>query len=331
MTFNISCAFASAPSTPAHVELAEQLGYHRAWLYDSPAITADVWATAALSAVRTERINLATGMLVPRIRHPLVTASAIAQLVDLIPGRFGVGIGSGFTGSCLLGKKPMRWADVDSYVGAVQALLRGEDVAWDDSVIRMCHPNYVLSDRPIAVPWVVAAEGPKGLAVARKYGDGIASALAAPPEGFDWVTKLTFGTVLDEGESPISDRAYEAAGFGASMVYHLYYEWQGPDALDQIPGGAQWREHVMRADERVRHLVAHEGHAMYVNDIERAVMPRENVPEFTLTGTAEELRPKLAEMRAAGVTEVMYQPAGPDIPRELRAFADMAMPLAAAA
>jgi 5,10-methylenetetrahydromethanopterin reductase len=46
-------------------------------------------------------------------------------------------------------------------------------------------------------------------------------------------------------------------------------------------------------------------------------------PVFTLTGTAAVVRRRLDELAAdpSGVTELAYQPAGPDIPRELRAFA----------
>jgi 5,10-methylenetetrahydromethanopterin reductase len=35
---DISCAFATSSDTPEHVQLAESLGYRRAWLYDSPAL-----------------------------------------------------------------------------------------------------------------------------------------------------------------------------------------------------------------------------------------------------------------------------------------------------
>jgi 5,10-methylenetetrahydromethanopterin reductase len=34
----LSCAFATSLETPRHVEVAEQLGYERAWVYDSPAL-----------------------------------------------------------------------------------------------------------------------------------------------------------------------------------------------------------------------------------------------------------------------------------------------------
>ncbi len=39
------------------------------------------------------------------------------------------------------------------------------------------------------------------------------------------------------------------------------------------------------------------------------------------TFTPAELRDRLAGMAKSGMTEIAYQPAGPDIPRELEAFA----------
>jgi 5,10-methylenetetrahydromethanopterin reductase len=37
----ISCVLAPSLDTPAHIELADRLGYRRAWCYDSPALYAD--------------------------------------------------------------------------------------------------------------------------------------------------------------------------------------------------------------------------------------------------------------------------------------------------
>jgi 5,10-methylenetetrahydromethanopterin reductase len=37
--------------------------------------------------------------------------------------------------------------------------------------------------------------------------------------------------------------------------------------------------------------------------------------------TPEQLRAQLDGLEASGITEIAYQPAGPDIPRELEAFA----------
>ena len=51
MTVTLSCAFPPVPDTPAHIELAEQLGFHTAWVYDTPALQLDCWMTLALAAL----------------------------------------------------------------------------------------------------------------------------------------------------------------------------------------------------------------------------------------------------------------------------------------
>ena len=81
----ISCAFATSSDSPANVEIAEELGYERAWLYDSPAVYSDVWMVLSRCAERTTRIGLGPGVLVPSLRHPMVNAAAIAELVDQHP------------------------------------------------------------------------------------------------------------------------------------------------------------------------------------------------------------------------------------------------------
>src|SRR3989338_5514594 len=95
---DISCAFPPAPDTPEHVALAERLGYRRSWVYDPPALQLDVWATLARAAERTHHIGLGPGVLIPSLRHVLVSAAAVATLAALAPGRVVVGGGSGVHG-----------------------------------------------------------------------------------------------------------------------------------------------------------------------------------------------------------------------------------------
>ena len=119
MALTISCAFATSMDTHEHVVLAEELGYERAWLYDSPALYPDVWVQLCRAAERTSRIGLGPGVLIPSLRHPMTTAAAIATLVDIAGAeRVHVGVGSGFTGRFALGQKPLRWADVQAWVDA---------------------------------------------------------------------------------------------------------------------------------------------------------------------------------------------------------------------
>src|ERR1700735_544794 len=134
---DISCACATSSDTPALVELAESLGYRRAWLYDSPALYPDVWMILTRCAERTSRIGLGPSVLVPSLRHPMVNAAAIAELVSQAPGRVSVAIGSGFTGRFSLGQRPMPWRQVAEYVRCLKALLAGDTAEWDGGRIRV--------------------------------------------------------------------------------------------------------------------------------------------------------------------------------------------------
>jgi len=312
---DISCAFATSMDTPEHVVLAEQLGYRRAWLYDSPALYPEVFMTLARCAERTSRIGLGPGVLVPSLRHPITAAASIVGLAALAPGRVVVGVGSGFTGRHALGKRPLPWTAVAHYVRTVQALLRGEQTEWDGAVIELLQPEGFGAPRPLHVPWVVGVQGPKGQAVAHDLGDGAFSLFAV--DGFDWMVQLAFGTVLDDNEDAGSERAIAAAGPAVAVLLHGSYEQGAP--LDPA-----WAQRIDALDVRTRHLTIHDRHLVAVTERDRPYITADLIRAFTYTGTVPEIREKLAAAAAAGVTEIAFQPAGPDIARELRAFAQAA-------
>jgi 5,10-methylenetetrahydromethanopterin reductase len=318
----ISCGFAPGARTVEYVKLAEQIGYERAWLFDSPALYGDIWMYLALAAAATDRIGLGTAVLVPNLRHPLVTASAIATLESLAPGRVAIAIGTGFTARMALGQRPLTWKYVHDYTAQVRALLRGEVVDIDGAAVQMIHPEGFAPARPIATPFVIGANGPKGIEVARELGDGVMTVIGGNAE-FDWCSTLVFGTVLDDGEDASSERAMAAAGPGAAVVFHGMYEG-APEAVEGLPGGAQWRAAIEQVPEHVRHLAIHEGHFVYLTERDAPLLDGDLLRAFSWTGSAEELRGRLDAAAASGVTEVLYAPMGPDIERELRSFATMA-------
>ena len=80
---DISCQFATSLRSAEHIAAAEAVGYQRAWLFDTPAQSPDVWAMLALAAQQTRRIGLGPGVLVPTLRHPMVNASGAAMLSAL--------------------------------------------------------------------------------------------------------------------------------------------------------------------------------------------------------------------------------------------------------
>jgi 5,10-methylenetetrahydromethanopterin reductase len=318
----VSCAFPPGPGVVDHIVEAERLGYERAWLFDSPALYGDIWVIAALAAQRTTRIALGPAVLVPNLRHPLAQASAIATLEQLAPGRVAVAIGTGFTGRMAMGQKPLTWAWTRRYIEQLRALLRGEKVDVDGAIVQMLHGPEFAPARPIRTPIVIAANGPKGLAVARELGDGVMTIGSGDPE-FDWCSVLAFGTVLDDGESAGSERALAAAGPGLTVVYHAMYEGD-PASVDALPGGVEWRKRLEEIPEDVRHLAVHEDHLVQVTERDRSLLDGQLLQAFTWTGPAADVRLRIDALADAGATEILYAPMGPDVPRELRAFMEMA-------
>jgi 5,10-methylenetetrahydromethanopterin reductase len=306
-------------SSPEHTVVAESLGYRRAWFYDSPALYPDVWIQLARAAERTSTIGLGPGVLIPSLRHPMATASAIGTLVEIAGSdRVMVGVGSGFTGRYTLGKKPLAWATVAEWVRTVRGLLRGETVTWDGARIAMMHPDGFGPTRPIGVPFVIGASGPKGLACAAEVADGVFLAGSPGVEGFGWQVCLIFGTVLDEGEPPTSPRVIEAGGHGVAVSYH-YMDAHDMD-VSALPGGTEWLAAYADVPAAERHLAVHDLHLIGVNERDRPIVTGELISMFGGAYSAAQLRERVAGLQASGITELAYQPAGPDIARELDAF-----------
>jgi 5,10-methylenetetrahydromethanopterin reductase len=323
----ISCAFPTTLESPAHVALAEDLGFARAWLYDTPQQSPDVWMMLALAAERTERIGLGPGVLVPSLRHPMVNAAATAALAGLAPGRVAVGFGTGFSGRRAMGYGAVPWAYMDSYIRAFRGLLRGETVEWEGARMRMLHPPGHAAPRPVEVPIIIGALGPKGAAVARELGDGLYITLAMPDfaREFPWVSYLFWGTILDEGEDTSAERVRAAGGPGWALAYHGAYEFGAP--LSELPGGSEWQAVVEQAPAEERHFAVHAQHCVGLNAADEAAWEAGGdamLAEVTMSGTREQIRERLAGLAEQGVTEIVFQPCGPDTRRELEVFMETA-------
>ncbi len=320
---DLSCSFPPGPRIVEYARLAEELGYRRLWLYDSPVLYPDVWISLAQVAQATSRIGIGPGVLVPSLRHVSVQAAAIATLEGIAPGRVAVTVGTGFTGRRLLGKPPLPWRAVAEHLRALRALLRGEETVVDGTRLRMLHPEGFAAPRPIATPLLVAANGPRGLEVARELGDGV-MALGAPPPGFAWCVLARSGTVLEPGESFETPRVMDALAPSIALLYHATWEGGG-EAVDQLPGGRAWRRAAESVEPERRHLHVHEGHCVAVPARERALLDP-SLGAMTWSGSEGDLRARFEELARAGASELAYAPAGPDIPRELRAMARVAFP-----
>src|SRR6202167_3899366 len=120
MDFGIGIATSSDAWKTA--QRAEELGFTHAWFYDTQMITADCFVAMGAAAMKTTKIRLGTGVLVPSNRLAAVTANAFATLNGLGPGRIDFGVGTGSSARRAMALGAMKLAEMEEYIRIVSAL-----------------------------------------------------------------------------------------------------------------------------------------------------------------------------------------------------------------
>src|SRR5580658_5550651 len=147
------------------VKRAEELGYSRVWFFDTHMLNADVFVGMTAAAMVTSKIRLGTGVLIPSNRIAPVTASALASVNALAPGRIDFGVSTGNTARSTMGLGPVKLADMQKYIRIVCALLRGEMVEWEfegqQHKIKFLNPEIGVFNIADPIPVHVSASGPK--------------------------------------------------------------------------------------------------------------------------------------------------------------------------
>jgi 5,10-methylenetetrahydromethanopterin reductase len=314
----LSCGLPPGPHFADQAVLAEELGYARVWIFDSAPLWEDPFVHLALAATRTSRIGLATAVLIPSHRSAMSMASGIATIARLAPGRFRACFGTGYTARMAMGQRAMPLDDLIRYVRSLRGLLAGETVEVEGKPVRMLHWPGLTADRPIDVPLWLSVLGPRGNQLAGEVADGT----IGPVHPTLPTATMVSGTVLDPGEEPGSARVLEAVGPWRVVGWHTAYATRGAAGVDAMPGGADWRRALEALEpETRRHLLTFEGHVTHLPDRDRALLDHINVD--TMVGEAKTIREQLQHLADAGFAEVMYTPSGPDVARELRAFASV--------
>jgi len=327
-------------------EIAEANGFSHAWFYDSQLLYSDVYASMALAAEHTTQLVLGTLVAIPTNRIAPVTASAIATINALAPGRVVLGIGTGFTGRATMGLKPIPVARMVEYVEQVRGLLAGEDVLFREGKaerwIRLLHRDrslgYLNTDDPI--PIHVAANGPKAIAAAGSCGDGwitvaqdpggiargleaIGAAAATAGRTFagsssaskPYTTFLTTGCILHDGEARASERAIGRVGPVAAVALHAIWETAHGGMGFGIANDDAARAYGEYIDQYAaergsppdrRYLDVHEGHMSHLKPGEEAFLD-EGLLGISLVGPADEVLERVRGLRDAGVDNLALQ------------------------
>ena len=103
-----------------------------------------------------------------------MTASALASLNALAPGRIHFGVGTGFTARRTMGLRAITLARLEQYVRVVQGLLEGETIEWaaegGSHKIRFLNPDAGLFNLKDPIRLHISAYGPKSHALVGRLG-----------------------------------------------------------------------------------------------------------------------------------------------------------------
>ena len=330
MDFGINLA-TSADSWKV-VKRAEELGYARAWFYDTQLLNADMFVAMGAAAVQTSRIRLATGVLIPSNRIAPVAASALASLNALAPGRVDFGISTGFTARRTMGLGPVKLDDMKEYIRIVRGLLAGDTLEWTFEgrrrKIRFLSPELGVVNTRDPIPLHISALGPRGRALTAELGahwltatGNMAHARTAVEAmrtawravGVDPATRVatafTGGSVLKDGEAADSPRARAQTGPHAMVALHNMVEaaefgnmGRGVprELMPLLERYRQIYEKYEPAD--ARYLSNHRGHLMVLRPEEQEVCTAELIRALTMTATKAELQERLRELGRLGYT-----------------------------
>jgi 5,10-methylenetetrahydromethanopterin reductase len=319
------------------VRRAEELGFSHAWFYDTQMLSADCFVAMAAAAMKTTRIRLGTGVLIPSNRIAAVAANAFASLNQLAPSRIDFGVGTGFTGRRAMGLGAIRLAEMEDYIRVVMALLRGEDVETEIEgkrrLIRLLNPEAGLINTRDPIPLHIAASGPRARALTAKLGAGwidtagdvakgtagmgqMREAWQAAGQSPDALSAVAFaaGAVLEEGEAFDSPRAMAVAGPRAATLLHRAADEVlaglpntagiAPELAETVGGYVQHARSFR--PQGAHYLTNHRGHLMFVRPDERPFVTAELIRRMTFTGTERDLKQRIEAFAAAGFTQIAF-------------------------
>lgn len=322
---------------------AEAHGFATAGFVDSPLLAGDPLICAALAADRTSRIRIGPLLAIPGTRHAAALAAGVGMINQIAPGRAFIGLGTGYTGRALFGRKPVTVRQLERFADACRGLLDGGEVLdgpdADRRPIRMRQAPGVHGNPQPRIPIYVGADGPRTLAIAGRsdgwvctmknadymrdsaevFGAGRAAvAASAETEGRtidDLYTMISAAVcILEDGEPATSDRALERVGAYAMMAFHTYAE--NPAIAEHLPPAFRERIEIYEREVLSRLPVArdrfyqevHRGHLSHLLDGEAEVLTEEIIRMTTITGTIDEVAATLHGLQAAGVDNITLNP-----------------------
>lgn len=282
------------------VQDAERVGYDAVFLAEGLSLNGrtrhDTLAVLAILARETERVQLGTSVTNFVLRHPLITAQAFATIHAVSGGRAILGLGRGDTPVSAVGARPTRLAEMEAALGHMRAFLDGTPFTIGDLELEstLSHPD---------LPILLAADGPKALALAGRATDGVIIGSGLTDEVIEWSLvqvrdarpatadgdftvwmngQVQFGSDAADARRKLGDRILPRVNHNleGNPRFVPDEEWEG---IERFRANYQNRDRSVEAQERNLSLVTD---YLY--------------KRFSLTGTVDYCAERIRAIRDAG-------------------------------
>lgn len=309
---------------------AEEAGFSSLFVPDERFFRDPFVCLSAIAGV-TRTIMLGTGVTDPFIRHPLLTAMAMASLQDLSNGRAILGLGAGISGFAQLR------IERDAPATAIKRSILASRAFWAGEAVTASLGAYeaeaaALNFETGPVPIYVAGRGPKILEFGGQLAEGVLIGHFTSPEGLAWCEDhIARGLASREAALGAPDIALWA--------YTALHPGDRRAALDAVKPSIG---RTLKSTPEVLGIFGMDtpeirtglaeiayGRGPEFDATMRALVPDAMVPHLSLAGAPEDLVAQIQALEERGIGHVVilpYPPAGRDIAAMVHDFAEHVLP-----
>jgi alkanesulfonate monooxygenase SsuD/methylene tetrahydromethanopterin reductase-like flavin-dependent oxidoreductase (luciferase family) len=290
----------------ALAQQAEGLGFDTFWVPDSHMIWGDPYVLLGAVASRTDRIRIGPCVTHPVVRHLSVTASALATLGNLAPGRLRVGLGVGSSGPATVGMRRVGARELEQALILLRELIGGRKVQLDGRDMQLTF------SAGIEPPLYIGALSDHSLRAAGRSADG---AIFSGPLNALGYCRAALGEgkpilwIVPMAIDPERERAREAV---RAIVARTALVWlTRADRLGTIAD--EDREPLVRLQrdyDPYKHMTAAYSH----------LVEERWIDQWALAGTAEEVAAGCRRAFENGATEIIVNLQLPDASEQMRRF-----------
>ncbi len=288
--------------------ICEEGGLASFWVADQRWMR-DVYVSLTDIAAHTDHLLLGTRVTDPYIRHPALTAVAVATLDEASQGRAILGIGAGGSGFRQLGLSRTKPAvAVRESIELIRRLWRGEELEYHGEIINWNQGALEFACRP-DIPIVIAARGPFLLELAGEVADGAIVASGVSAGGVAWAreriakgerkagriagsTELLHMTYISIDEQPaVARQTVKKALVGTVVGSHPTYDFLKANGLEIPSDLFDYLDSGGRASARIIELI-----------------PDSFVDKLAIAGTVDECGTQLQGLLDVGIQQPLLAP-----------------------